>query len=300
MKPQFFAARATTQLRRLYGPILFLLLVLRPGSVFAASCSGSFGTLNLGLYSGMLSKSGTTLGSITCPSNLRYNIGLSAGTGRGATVTLRKLTGPGAATLNYQLFQDAAETVNWGNTNNVDTKPGIGNNSAQPVSIYYQIPADQYVAPGTYQDTITLSVFNTSPLTTISFAVVALVQATCTISATPLAFGNYIGTQNDAAGTLTITCTNTTPYNVGLSAGTAPGGTVKTRAMTGPGGQLLNYAIFQESARSLNWGNTVGTDTVTGQGTGHAGGISLYGRIPAGQHIRPGSYADTVIATITY
>ena len=277
---------------------LFLLLI--PSAASAVSCSGSFGTDNLGFYSGALLNAGTTLGSITCPQNFSYRIGLSAGTGSGATVTLRKMTGPSGATLSYRIFQDAAYTVNWGNTSGVDTKSGVGTGVAQSVPVYSRIPANQYVAPGTYQDTITLTVFNTSPLTTRTFGVVAVVQAACAISATPLAFGNYTGVQKDATATLTVTCTDTTPYNVGLSVGLAPGATVRTRAMTGPAADTLSYAMFQDSPRSVNWGNTIGTDTQVGQGTGSAQNLTVYGRIPAGQNRRPGSYADTVIATITY
>ncbi len=284
---------------RMVGAALLLLLMM-PSTASAVSCSGSFGTDNLGLYRGVLLSAGTTPGSITCPRNFSYSIGFSAGTGSGATTTLRKMTGPNGATLNYRVFQDSAYTVNWGNTNRGDAKSGIGTGGAQSVPVYAQIPANQFVAPGTYQDTITVTVFNTSPLTTFTFGVVAVVQAACTISATPLAFGNYMAVQKDTTGTLTVTCTNTTPYNVGLSVGLAPGATVRTRAMTGPGAETLNYAIFRDSTRSINWGNTVGTDTLVGQGTGSTQSLSVYGRIPAGQNRRPGSYADTVIATIAY
>jgi spore coat protein U-like protein len=289
-----------TAMPALWMVVAALLLLLMPTAASAATCSGSFGTNNLGTYNGTLLSVGTTLGSITCPQNFSYRIGLSARTGSGTTVTLRKMTGPNAATLSYKIFQDSAYTVNWGNTSGVDTKSGVGTGGAQSVPVYSQIPANQHVAPGTYQDTITLTVFNTSPLTTRTFGVVAVVQAACTISATPLAFGNYAGVQKDTTATLTATCTNTTPYNIGLSVGQAPGATVNTRAMTGPSAAMLNYAIFRDSTRSINWGNTVGTDTLVGQGTGSVQSLTVYGRIPAGQSPRPGSYADTVIATITY
>ena len=48
------------------------------------------------------------------------------------------------------------------------------------------------------------------------------VTATCLISATNLAFGAYTGTQTDATSTVTVTCTNTTPYNIGLNAAHSP------------------------------------------------------------------------------
>lgn len=133
-----------------------------------------------------------------------------------------------------------------------------------------------------------------------TFQVTATVQATCLISTNPLAFGTYTGTQTDATTTLAVTCTNTTPYNVGLDAGTATGATVTTRRMTGPASAVLNYALFSDSARTVTWGNTVGTNTVTGTGNGNAQSLTVYGRVAAGQFVAPGAYVDTVTATITF
>ena len=56
---------------------------------------------------------------------------------------------------------------------------------------------------------------------------------------------------------MTVTCTNTTTFNIGLNAGTATGATVTTRKMTGPASATLNYKLFRDSARTQNWGNTV-------------------------------------------
>lgn len=88
--------------------------------------------------------------------------------------------------------------------------------------------------------------------------------------------------------------------NVGLNAGTATGATVANRSMTGPASTLLGYKLFSNSARTINWGNTVGADTVAGSGTGLAQSLTVYGQIPAGQYVKPGSYTDTITATITY
>ena len=70
--------------------------------------------------------------------------------------------------------------------------------------------------------------------------------------------------------------------------------------MTGPASALLGYKLFRDSGRTLNWGNTVGTDTVSGTGNGIAQLLTVYGQVPAGQFPRPGNYADTITATITY
>jgi spore coat protein U-like protein len=135
---------------------------------------------------------------------------------------------------------------------------------------------------------------------TTTFAVTATVQATCLISATPMAFGTYTGVAANSTSTVSVTCTNTTPYNVGLNAGLATGATVTARKMTGPGSALLGYALYSDSARTVNWGQTVGTDTVTGAGNGSAQAITVYGAVAAGQYVAPGAYTDTITATVTY
>jgi spore coat protein U-like protein len=140
---------------------------------------------------------------------------------------------------------------------------------------------------------------NAATTTNNTFQVTANVQATCLISATPLAFGSYNGVLNNATSTVNVTCTNTTPYNVGLDQGTATGATVTTRKMKN-GASLLNYSLFSNSGMTTNWGNTVGTDTVTGSGTGASQSLTVYGQIPAAQYVTPGAYSDTITATLTY
>ena len=134
---------------------------------------------------------------------------------------------------------------------------------------------------------------------TTSFAVNMTVQATCSITSLPLGFGTYTGKVIDATTTITITCTRTTGYNVGLSAGNGTGATVTNRLMTG-GGVTLQYGLFSTADRSVNWGLTVPTDTVAGVGNGAAQVLTVYGRVAAGLFVPPGSYNDIITATVTY
>jgi spore coat protein U-like protein len=39
---------------------------------------------------------------------------------------------------------------------------------------------------------------------------------------------------------------------------------------------------------------------VTGTGNGAIQALTVYGQTPAGQYVSPGSYTDTITATITY
>ena len=266
--------------------VLMVLIVLVFGVTTAtAQCSLTISNLSFGTYTG-IQLDGTTSGRVTCTGS--WDIPLGPGNGAGATVTNRLMTGPSGATLGYALYRDSARTLNWGNTTGNELT-GTGNTN---ITVYGRIPASQYPTPGTYTDTVTSA--------TTSFTLTVAVQATCTVSATSLAFGNYAGAVVNSTSTITALCTKTTPYNVGLNAGTATGATVTTRAMTGPSAAKLSYSLFRDSGRSQNWGNTVGTDTLSGTGTGAAQSITVYGQIPAGQYVAPGSYADTITVTLTY
>jgi spore coat protein U-like protein len=269
--------------------LLLLPLVLVAPFAAGQTCTVAYVPLVFGNYVGTL-QTGVNHATVNCIN--AYTIGLNAGLGVGATTTTRKMTGPAGATLNYQLFQNAARTINWGNNAGVDTFAGTGSISPQTINIYSQVAAGQLVAPGTYNDTISSA--------TASFTVTAVVPAACTISATTLNFGNYSGALIDAATALTVTCTNLTTFNIGLSAGTATGATVTTRKMTSPALATLNYTLFRDSARTVNWGNTVGIDTLISLGNGTAVQYGVFGRMPAGQSGNPAVYIDTIIATVTY
>jgi spore coat protein U-like protein len=66
------------------------------------------------------------------------------------------------------------------------------------------------------------------------------------------------------------------------------------------GAALLGYSLYRDSGLTQNWGVTIGTDTASGTGNGAAQPITVYGQVPAGQYVTPGSYADTITATVTY
>jgi spore coat protein U-like protein len=132
-----------------------------------------------------------------------------------------------------------------------------------------------------------------------TFLVSANVAAVCTITANDLAYGAYdpsVGNV-DASTTVDIVCTPGTTYDVGLDGGGS--GSVIARQMAS-GAAVLNYGLYQDAARTTNWGDTVGTDTVAGVGGGGIQNITVYGRIPTSQFVAPGAYSDTVTATVTY
>lgn len=135
------------------------------------------------------------------------------------------------------------------------------------------------------------------------FNVTLTLQASCQVTSTSnVAFGtsSIFTTPLTATGSVAVQCTNTTPYNVGLNAGTGTGATTTNRLMTG-GGATIGYQLFRDAARTLNWGNTVGTDTLAGTGNGQAQTLTVYGLVPVPTTVpAPGTYTDTVQVTVTY
>jgi spore coat protein U-like protein len=108
-----------------------------------------------------------------------------------------------------------------------------------------------------------------------------------------------IATAINQTSTLQVQCTSTTPYDIGLNAGTATGATVTSRKMTS-GSNTISYSLFSDSGMTTNWGQTIGTDTVSSTGTGGTQSFTVYGQVPAQSTPAPGAYSDTITVTVTY
>ena len=134
-----------------------------------------------------------------------------------------------------------------------------------------------------------------------NLAVSVTISAVCNAISGTLNFGtpsNLGGAANiDVAGSLTVTCTNTVPYQVTL--GNGANFSAGTRRMADAGvTNFVNYSIFSDAARTTAW---TGATFVAGTGSGAAQAISVFGRIPSGQTSVPvGAYTDTVQITVTY
>jgi spore coat protein U-like protein len=125
-----------------------------------ASCIiNSAGTLDFGT-NGVLAANvdaSSTL-SVQCTASTPYTISLDPGTGSGATVAVRKMTGPASATINYSLYQDGARSLVWGQTISTDTVAGTGTGSAQSYTVFGRVPSQSTPGAGLYTDTITVTV----------------------------------------------------------------------------------------------------------------------------------------------
>jgi spore coat protein U-like protein len=132
--------------------------------------------------------------------------------------------------------------------------------------------------------------------TTANVNVTATVNASCTMTNATVAFGIYNPTAavaTDALGTLSVTCTKGTTGTITLA------GTAGSRAML-LGANTLSYELYTDATRTTPWaGATTTVSVAAGTGSG-AQAITVYGRIPASQFVAPGSYADTVVATLNF
>jgi spore coat protein U-like protein len=133
-----------------------------------------------------------------------------------------------------------------------------------------------------------------------TFNVTANVVAACTVSASNVAFGSYTAVQLDGSGSISVNCTNQSPYTVELDVGGGSGATMANRKMNGPSNHTLTYSLYQDSSRTTVWGSVAGTQAVAGTGSGTAQALTVYGRIPASQTPVAGSYTDTITVTVTY
>ena len=289
--------------------IVSLFLMICGVRIEAQNCQlGSVNQISFQQYSSATIQTTGSI-SVNCTSGAVYSIALSAGAS-GSTAQRTMYCGSCSPTkLIYQLFSNASYTISWGNTLGTDTVPGRGTGASQSSTVYAQMPALQYFFAngygGNYTDLVAVTII-CPRCTSISGNNQQLnvhLQQTavgCGITANNLNFGNYTGAQLPATTTLSVGCTSGTSYNVGLNAGTGSGATVTLRKMTGPAGALLDYRMFSDSAHNINWGNTVGANTVGGSGNNTIKNLTIYGEIPAGQSVGTGSYTDTIVATLTY
>lgn len=139
---------------------------------------------------------------------------------------------------------------------------------------------------------------------TSTFDVTMGIVADCTIATNALDFGQSRGVLTTAVSTtanINVTCTNTTPYNLGLNAGTGTGSSGTTRYMSGTGSNTgtVRFNLFQ-AAGSTPWGDTQGTDTLGGTGNGTQQTLTVYGQIPAQNTPAPDTYKSTITATVYF
>ena len=151
--------------------LLATLLVAPATHAAVSSCTVSATGLAFGTYNPMqgtaLASTGTV--STVCVVTSHTNtITISLSPGYSGNFTARQMTtlvGGTSYTLNYNLYQDAADSIIWGDGSGPSmldtvtlTRHGNQNTITTNSTVYGQIPALQDPVPGAYTDTITVTV----------------------------------------------------------------------------------------------------------------------------------------------
>jgi spore coat protein U-like protein len=274
----------------------------------AATCSFTVATVAIGSVDVTANAAVNTTAtvSVTCSSLLAlggFNVCVNLGAGSGgATNAANRFMLSGANTLTYGLFSDAARTIPWGsslwsaggaNAVLVSFPGSLLGTQTETATVYGQVySGQQTVNAGSYLSTFSstnaeimwpVSSSSCSGFTgtaTATFTVTATVPTTCSVATNNLNFGTagVLAANTDATTTLSPDCTNGTPYNIGLNGGLS-GATDPTQRKVTNGAAFVLYGLYRDSARSLPFGNTIGTNTLTGTGTGLAQSATVYGRI---------------------
>ena len=146
--------------------------------------------------------------------------------------------------------------------------------------------------------------------TSTTFNVNATVLANCLASASALNFGNYTPASGNVSSntTISVRCTNKTPFTVALNQGSTTGGAFAQRLLTDASGDTLQYNLYKDPGFTTIFGDgTQTTQTAAGTGTGmavaSAQSITVYGSLldNATNQTQPaGSYSDLITVTVSY
>jgi spore coat protein U-like protein len=126
------------------------------GSV-AANCTVSAGSLGFGTYNTTTAATAIATVTVNCSNGASYQVGL--GGGSNLTGSTRRMAGPGGARLSYELYSNSGRTIAWGDGTALGAKvSGTGSGASQGLVVYGRIPAGQLPTPGSYADSVVVTV----------------------------------------------------------------------------------------------------------------------------------------------
>lgn len=241
----------------------------------------------------------------------------------------------GSNTLQFQLYQDPGRSVIWGSYGFGSATPaavqftlvgssGAGSRTSGTIPLYGRVVGGQTGAiPGNYTDvyqqvdtaiSINAVTGSTPPSTCPStyqgsyfpFTVSASVTKQCVVNAvSDVDLGTVPASATNVAnnGNISITCSNTTPYYVGLRP--SNNSTVGAGVMSAPAGNTdkVPYQLYQNAGMTTLWGNTATASSagngVAGTGNGSPQSITVYAKTPTAD-FQPDTYTDTVVVNVNY
>ena len=145
---------------------------------------------------------------------------------------------------------------------------------------------------------------------TATFNVKLKVNAACTVSTSgDLVFGpadaNSTTDLTANASNINVKCSKKTPYTIGLKPSNASlVGTGVMAGQTTGNTDTVAYALFSNAADTTVWGDTAGTNRVTGT-IDNVGNVSkaytVYGKVlGTALNVTPDNYQDTVTVSVYY
>jgi spore coat protein U-like protein len=127
-----------------------------------AQCAVNATTLDFGT-AGLIAANRDATGSlsIVCTRNAAYKVALGPGLNAGASGVAARKMKSGAATISYQLYQDAGRSLVWGDTltgAGANTISDTGTGSTQSHAVYGRVPPQTAPAAGAYSDTVVVTI----------------------------------------------------------------------------------------------------------------------------------------------
>ena len=139
---------------------------------------------------------------------------------------------------------------------------------------------------------------------TATLQVTATIAASCSIATTPVSFGTIPtnGSSVYANGSVTVSCSNGTTAYVTLDEGVNPhvGSSPSNpfRQMKHSSAvDVQSYSLYSDGGNTVFGSNVGQQNTIITNGTVNVYGQAIYNNM---ESPRPGSYSDTVVATVTY
>ena len=126
-----------------------------------ASCFVSAADLDFGAFvsNQSIPLQGQTAIQLLCGAGTTAEVSLDEGLRPGANTSRRRMEqDSGTDRLDYDLFQDPARTIHWGDRSGRDTLEVQTTGAPQTLPVYGQVPGGQRVRDGVYSDTITVRV----------------------------------------------------------------------------------------------------------------------------------------------
>jgi spore coat protein U-like protein len=319
--------------------ILMLCCLARPAAA-TMSCTNSFSNMQFGSIDVLAGTAIYTsgVGTISCTGatpNATYQFCVSVRAGPDAAGNQRNMIS-GSNLLPFNLYWNSADTYPYGSY--VSNYLGGG----EPVTVqangsgvvyvsgtayYGVIPSGQQsVVPGSYTEYMAQvssqiiqygSLYGAGSCPTgsysseFSFYVYATVITNCnisTISGLTFPSSSALTSNVDTTGSISVQCTNTTPYSISLDNGAHASGSQR-RMYSAAAGAYVSYNLYTDANHTDAWTATTSTMSCTagastcvlGTGTGSTqSAVTVYGRVPSQTTPLVGTYTDSVVVTVTY